>query len=246
MKTIIIDSGSVWSWLYFARSPSVDEFGEPDNLLCGWRDWLTEMHQHYSPDRIVVALDGYPSWRKKHLPEYKSNRPARDPQYVEQAAKLKEACRAEGGSVIAGEQHELEADDIIANYVVTKNRDEQVIIVSGDKDLLQLVRENVGVYQPIKDRLVRNHSDVREITGVHPRLIASMLAITGDSADCIPGIEGWGKKNTTRLLEQFESERSHTELCAEARKIGIKEALCEKLEQQKSEYELFLKLTKLC
>jgi DNA polymerase-1 len=184
----------------------------PDGTVTsGLHHLLSEIYRHrdlYSPELLGAVFDyPAPSFRKEIYPEYKANRPEMPDDVREQSRLARELLRYLGYPVI---EHEgLEADDLIASLTsMLRADDTQVLILSSDKDLLQLVRPGVSVIQPGKSgqkaRLI-GPEDVREVAGVEATQIVDYMSLVGDSTDNVPGAQGIGKKTALKLLDRFGS-----------------------------------------
>lgn len=155
-------------------------------------------------DRVAICCDIGPSWRKTEYPEYKAGRPERDPAAYDQLRRVREQLESEGLPVLAVEG--FEADDIIATLACkAPGAGYEVTIFSGDKDLLQLVGGPVVVQSTNNGGALMDREKVKEKFGVYPDRLGDWLALVGDSSDNVPGLEGCGPKNATRLLNELGS-----------------------------------------
>jgi DNA polymerase-1 len=152
---------------------------------------------------IVVFDAGRISFRNEIYDQYKANRDEPPPELVPQFDLVRDAARAFG--LPAVEVKGFEADDLIATYVDrARALDREVIIVSSDKDLMQLVAPGVVMWDPMKSREI-GPVEVEERFGVGPELVQDCLALAGDSSDNVPGVPGIGVKTAAQLLQQFGS-----------------------------------------
>src|SRR5262249_27977220 len=125
-----------------------------------------------------------------------------------------------------------EADDVIgtiAQKAAAQNRD--VVIVSADKDMLQLVRDHVGVLNPIKDDLVYDRAKVQESVGLPPEQIPDYMALMGDSIDNIPGAPGIGPKGAQELIQKYGSVEACLDHAEEVTRKTYRESLQQNREQ---------------
>lgn len=161
------------------------------------------------PSHVAVVYDapGGSRARREKFPEYKANRPPLPEDLSKQFPVVRRAADVFGFARV--EIPEYESDDVVATYCrLAAARGMEVVIVSSDKDLAQLVRWDdgekppVSMYDPRKD-ITYNPDGVRAKWGVHPHQIADWLALMGDATDNVPGIDGVGKKYAAGLLEQF-------------------------------------------
>lgn len=178
--------------------------GTPVNAVYGVLTMLLKIIQKENCDYIVLAQDSKEkSFRSEIYPEYKANRsePPDElkPQFqiIDNLLDAMEVARLK----IPGQ----EADDIIASLVKKyKNQFKHIYIVSGDKDLFQLVDQNTSMIDTMKD-VVYKPEDVKNKMGVLPYQVVDFLSLVGDSSDNIPGVRGIGEKGAIKLLEQFDN-----------------------------------------
>ncbi|WP_412059115.1 DNA polymerase I [Bartonella sp. DGB2] len=167
-------------------------------LLCDARDTSLGV----VPSHFAVIFDhSSDTFRKKLYPSYKANRSAPPEDLIVQFSLIREATRA--FCLPAIEKPGFEADDLIATYArIASEKGLKTTIISSDKDLMQLVSDDVSMYDAMKDREIFI-KDVVEKWGVLPEKMADLQALTGDSSDNIPGAPGIGPKTAAQLLEQF-------------------------------------------
>ncbi|MBD3369842.1 DNA polymerase I [Candidatus Fermentibacteria bacterium] len=184
----------------------------PDGTVTsGLHHLLTEIFRHkdlYSPDLLGAIFDyPAPSFRKEIYEEYKANRPEMPDEIREQSRLAREVLSYLGCPVI--ERRGLEADDLIASLTtLLRAKAGEVLILSSDKDLLQLAGPGVTVIQPGrpgKNARLIGPDDVQEIVGVEASQIVDYMALVGDSTDNVPGARGIGKKTALSLLDRFGS-----------------------------------------
>jgi 5'-3' exonuclease len=185
--------------------------GEPTNAIYGFVKTVRKMVKDVRPDLAAVFWDeGMPERRVQLQPAYKQQREAMPEKMIPQLDFIRSFVRAMGISSIA--LPNTEADDLMGCYVLAAAPDQYDIILStNDKDLFQLVSEKVKVYSTNKADLKHpkdSHAllGVEEVTekwGVPPAGIGEVLALTGDSVDNIPGVDGIGLKTASALIRQF-------------------------------------------
>jgi len=169
---------------------------------------ILSMYDKYSPDRLAAVFDyPAPSFRKAIYPDYKANRPPMPVDLRLQSGIVRELLPLLGIPVV--ERKGLEADDLIASLSL-KALDEgmEVIILSSDKDMLQLLQPGVVILKPgIRGRPGREITveNVTEEIGVRADQVIDFLALTGDSSDNIPGARGIGPKTAINLIEKYDS-----------------------------------------
>jgi DNA polymerase-1 len=183
--------------------------GTPVNAVHGYVRMIQAVRKEFSPEFFVAIFDGPDSKgeRREIYPEYKANRPPAPEDLQPQIPLVREATAALGVPQVEVEGYE--ADDMIAAYTEAGlEQGLEVVIVSSDKDLMQLVRDgedgkrSVGLWDTMKLRLI-GPTEVVEKFGVGPEKLGDLLALAGDSSDNIPGVPGIGPKTAATLLEQF-------------------------------------------
>ncbi|WP_422538505.1 DNA polymerase I [Bartonella apihabitans] len=167
-------------------------------LLCDARDTAVGV----VPTHFAVIFDySSETFRKKIYPEYKANRPTPPDDLIPQFSLIRQATRAFNLPCI--EKEGYEADDIIATYASEATRSGgKTTIISSDKDLMQLVNQQVGMYDGMKDRPI-GIAEVIEKWGVPPEKMIDLQSLTGDSTDNVPGVPGIGPKTAAQLLDEF-------------------------------------------
>jgi len=177
--------------------------GEPSGALFGFVSRVERLISDLKPDKVVVAFDSKGgTFRNEIYPEYKANRDAPPEDLVVQIPFVKEYLKKRGIEYI--ESPGFEADDIIAQITFRLGGNEKAIIFSADKDLYQLVNENVTIWHPREKREL-DRNGIKDYFGIYPEQIADYLAITGDSSDNIPGVHGIGDKGAKKILNKFNS-----------------------------------------
>ncbi len=202
-KVLVIDAMYLIFSSYYVNRNMRTHKGEPSGALFGFVSRVENLIRDLSPDKIVVALDSKgKTFRNDIYPEYKANRDAPPEDLVLQIPFVKEFLEKRGIEYI--EAPGFEADDIIAQISYGLGENEKAIIFSADKDLLQLVNDNVTVWHP-KMRTELDSQGVKDYFGLYPEQIVDYLTITGDSSDNIPGVRGIGDKGAKKILEKFNS-----------------------------------------
>jgi 5'-3' exonuclease len=183
----------------------VDLDGNPVNALHGFARFLGDLIERVRPDHIAVAFDEtlVRSFRNELYPPYKAHREPAPEDLKRQFVLCRELCRALG--VAAYASNEYEADDIIGT-IATRMRaaGRNVVLVTRDKDLSQLVRRGDEYWDYIADERY-GYDDIRERFGVLPERMPCFLAVMGDAVDNIPGVPGVGRKTASQLFHHFES-----------------------------------------
>ena len=209
--SVFLIDGSNFMFRAFHALPSMTSpGGVPVNALHGFVRMIQALRKEFAPEVFVAVFDASgPTFRNALYPGYKAQRPPPPEDLVPQIPLIRAATKALGLPAI--EAAGVEADDIIATYTTQAQRDgRRVIIVSSDKDLMQLVDEGddkrpaVLLYDTMKNKLL-GPAQVLEKFGVLPPRLGDLLALTGDSSDNIPGVPGIGPKTAATLLEEFGS-----------------------------------------
>ncbi|MEA3545754.1 MAG: DNA polymerase I, partial [Thermodesulfobacteriota bacterium] len=201
-RVYLIDGSSYIYRAYFAIRHLSNSKGEATNAVYGFTNMLLTLLREEQPDRVAVIFDAKgPTFRKKLFPEYKANRSAMPEDLVPQISLIKDIVRA--FNLPALELSGYEADDIIAT--LAKRYAAQglaVTVVTGDKDLMQVVGERVRLLDTMKKK-VSGRDEVIERFGVPPEQVLEILGLAGDSSDNIPGVPGIGEKTASSLIREF-------------------------------------------
>ncbi|HEY5672800.1 MAG TPA: DNA polymerase I [Malonomonas sp.] len=203
-RVYLVDGSSYIYRAYYAIRHLSNSKGESTNAVYGFTNMLLNLVRDEKPDRLAVVFDAKgPTFRKDLYPEYKANRSAMPEDLVPQVAIIKDVVRA--FNMPALELAGVEADDIIAT--LARQYAEQgldVVVVTGDKDLMQIVSDRVCLLDTMKGKTTRREQ-VIERFGVPPEQVLEILGLAGDSSDNIPGVPGIGEKTATGLIQEFGS-----------------------------------------
>jgi len=185
---------------------------EPTGSLYLFTASLIKLLRDLPSSHFAVMFDeaNASTQRKQEFPAYKESRPHCSEELIEQLVRARDACDALG--VPWRSQRGFEADDLIATYTWEASKDSTVQIVSRDKDLLQLVGPKVQMYD--QNRFT-NADRVKRLWGVRPDQIGDLLALSGDSSDCIPGVPGIGPKKAAAMLMTHQDIKGIFEAVAE-------------------------------
>ncbi|MFD2761815.1 DNA polymerase I [Lentibacillus juripiscarius] len=206
-KLVLIDGNSVIYRAFFALPLLNNDKGVYTNAVYGFTNMLLKILEDEQPTHLLVAFDaGKTTFRHETYKEYKGGRQKTPPELSEQIPLLKEVLDA---FQISHYQLNLyEADDIIGTLSrKAQEKEWEVTVISGDKDLLQLVSEHVTVNltkKGISDIEPYTPSFMKEKMEITPEQIIDLKALMGDNSDNIPGVPGVGEKTATKLLKQFE------------------------------------------
>lgn len=214
-KLVVIDGNALLYRAFYAYPPFESPKGELVGAVYGFTTLLFSVIEKLSPTHMVVAWDvKAPTFRKEKYDQYKAQRAPMDENLVVQIERTKEVV--ESLNIPQFEKSGFEADDIIGTISVLafkdeqNNEDVQVVIVTGDRDALQLVRgKKVVVYLPIQNKYAKSavfdEEKVKEVYGIEPKQIVDLKGLMGDASDNIPGVKGVGKVSATRLITDFGS-----------------------------------------
>ncbi|HLG22441.1 MAG TPA: DNA polymerase I, partial [Candidatus Manganitrophaceae bacterium] len=201
-KFYIIDGSSYIYRAYFAIRELSTSSGLPTNAIYGFTQMLSKIIKEKKPDYLAIAFDSKgPTFRHAAYEDYKVHRPAMPDPLARQIPYIHRMVEAFEIPVILGDGYE--ADDLIGT--LAKKGAEQgleVVIVTGDKDMLQLISPRVTVYDTLKEK-VFTEKEVRERFGVAPPQVVEIMGLMGDSVDNIPGVSGIGEKTAIQLIGEF-------------------------------------------
>lgn len=207
-KMLLIDGNSLLHRAFHALPPLRTSKGVPTNAVYGFLNMLLRILQEEDPDYVAVAFDKKgPTFRHEEFIEYKSTRPPTPDELIGQFDLLKEILKAM--NITFFEIDGYEADDIIGT--ISKKGEEKGIssvIVTGDKDELQLISPNIKVLVTRKGISDIEAYDLEKISskyGISPEAITDLKGLMGDKSDNIPGIPGIGEKTAAKLLQEFGS-----------------------------------------
>jgi DNA polymerase I len=200
----LIDGSSYIYRAYFAIRNLTSPTGMPVNALFGFINMLVKLMRERQPDHLAVVFDaGRVTFRTELYALYKANREAMPDDLRAQIAPIKEAVAA--FSIPCLELEGYEADDIIGTIARDcEARGLAVVVVTGDKDLMQIVTENITLLDTMKEK-ESGLAQVVERFGVGPDRVVDILGLAGDSSDNIPGVPGIGEKTAIKLLQEFET-----------------------------------------
>jgi DNA polymerase-1 len=208
-RILLIDASSLIYPAFHVMGELKTSTGFPTGAIYGYARTVLMLLREYPSQYVAVAFDSRgPTHRHEKFSEYKAHRPAMDEALAAQIPKIKELTDAL--KLKKFEVPGYEADDIIAALVpLAAAQGLDVLIVSGDKDLLQLVGDGVRVLKPgrdvTRDLKILDSAGVQQYLGVRPDQVLDFLALVGDSVDNVPGVPGIGEKTAQKLLSQFPS-----------------------------------------
>jgi len=202
-EQLVLVDGSGYIFRAFHGLPMMNRAdGTPINAVFGFTKMLMKLSSDLQPSHIAVIFDaGRRTFRNDIYPDYKANRSEPPDELVPQFALVRDATNALGLPAI--EMAGFEADDIIASYArLATEAKMDCVIISSDKDLMQLVNPHVSMLDPMKQRPI-GADEVVEKFGVTPDRVIDVQALAGDSTDNVPGVPGIGVKTAAELINQF-------------------------------------------
>ncbi|NLK08459.1 MAG: DNA polymerase I [Firmicutes bacterium] len=207
-KVMLVDGHSLLHRAFYALPTMTTSKGEHTNAALGFTNMLLRLLEDETPAFIGVAFDlSGPTFRHEQFEDYKGHRPSMPDDLVPQVEMIKQIVK--GFAIPVLELDGYEADDIIGTLARHHGAlDREVLIVTGDRDCLQLVDENVKALitrRGIRDLEIYDVKHVEKKHGVPPNLMADLKGLMGDASDNIPGVPGIGPKTGSRLLQKFGS-----------------------------------------
>ena len=206
----VIDGNSLMHRAFHAVPPTMNApDGRPTNAIFGFLNMFLKMIDAFNPDGVVVAFDkGKPRVRMEMLPQYKAQRPPMDPDLHAQFPMIKELLTALNVPILQSEG--WEGDDILGTMArLGEEAGCDMLLVTGDRDMYQLVTEHVNVVSTRKglsDVVIMTPESVDDLYhGITPALVPDFYGLKGDTSDNIPGVPGIGPKKASALIAQYGS-----------------------------------------
>lgn len=229
-KTVCLVDGSGYIFRAFYGIPNLTSpEGVPVNAVYGFTNMFLRLTQNIPCDYSLVLFDAKrQNFRNEFFPEYKGTRKEIPEELIPQFPIIREAVKALNLNQL--EMEGYEADDLIATYAEQAlNKGYEVVVVSADKDLMQLIRPGVRFYDPMKDKFF-TPEDVKEKFGVYPDKVVDVQALAGDSIDNVPGVPGIGLKTAAQLVNEFGSLQEVLNRAGEIKQNKRRETLLENKE----------------
>lgn len=224
LKLYLIDGNSYVYRAYHAIKGLTNSKGLPTGAIYGFTNMLLKVVREKKPDYIAIAFDSpAPTERHRLFEAYKAQRPSTPNELINQIPYIKRIVDAFRIPVLEIEGYE--ADDILATLAKKgEGRGLSVTIVTGDKDIFQIVGRNIRTYDTMKDK-VYEEKDVLDKFGVGPDKVVEVMGLMGDAIDNIPGVPGIGKKTAVELIKEFGSIENLLRNLEKVKKPKLREAL---------------------
>ncbi len=207
MQTLLlIDGNAIMHRAYHALPPFKSADGTPTNVVYGYLSMLNKVVTDFKPDYLISCFDTpKKTFRNRLFKEYQSQRPKIDDDFIVQIPLVKQALDTAGINQI--EKDGYEADDLIGTITkIFETNKFRVVILTGDKDIFQLITDDVFVAAPqlgLANIKIFDKSEVEKKLDVSPNQIVEYKALVGDPSDNYPGASGIGPKTASKLIHQF-------------------------------------------
>lgn len=203
MPTLYLIDGSAYIYrAFFALPPLTNSTGFQTNAVYGFTTMLLKIIREHRPDGLAVVFDEKgPTQRHEQFTAYKAQRPPMPDAMSAQVPYIHRVVEALAIPALRLAGHE--ADDLIGTLArKAEQAGYDVVIVTSDKDMFQLLTPHVRIYDPVKDKWI-GEAECQERFGVEPARVAEVMGLMGDAIDNIPGVKGIGEKTATKLIAQF-------------------------------------------
>src|SRR5208283_2007209 len=236
---VLVDGSNYIYRAFYAIPLLTNSKGFPTNAIYGFTNMLLKLLRDLAPDYIVMTFDlKGPTARHEEFVDYKATRKPMPDDLIPQIPFIKDVVRSLSISVL--EKQGVEADDIIGTLAQqASKRGWRTAVISGDKDLMQLVDENVTMIDTMKDKTY-DVTAVKERFGVGPDKVVEILGLMGDTSDNIPGVQGIGPKTAQRLIEEYGTVEAVIENAANLRNVKLRESFRQYAEQARLSRQLAL------
>ena len=233
----LIDGSGYIFRAFYALPPMNRRDGTPVNAVFGFTNMVMKLLDDLQPEHVIVVLDeARATFRNEIYADYKANRDAPPEELIPQFPLIRTAAAALNLPVASAPN--FEADDLIAAYAKAAEAENlDVLIISSDKDLMQLVRPGISMLDPMKQKRI-GADEVVEKFGVPPARVVDVQALAGDSSDNVPGVPGIGIKTAAELINAFGDLDSLLTRADEIRQPKRRESLIEYAEQARISRQL--------
>ena len=204
-KTLYLIDGTAYIYrAYHAIRDLANSKGLPTNAVFGFTRMLLKLIEDHAPEYAAMFFDAKgPTFRHEIYEAYKANRPPMPEDMAVQIPYIKEVTA--GFNLPIFEEPGFEADDLIGTYArLGENAGFTVVMVTGDKDFMQLVTDKSVIWDPMKDKTT-NAAGIKETLGVSPEQMVDVMGLSGDTSDNVPGVPGIGQKTAVDLIQTFGS-----------------------------------------
>lgn len=201
-QLFLLDAHALCYRSYFAIKNLTTSYGQATNAVYGFLTTLKKILRDFKPDYLAVCFDaGKKTLRQERFQNYKIHRPSMPEDLISQIPLIKKVVG--GYHLPVFEMEGFEADDLIATLTLQAQKSGiEVVIVSDDKDMVQLVNDRVKVYSSRKE-MILGESEARELFGIEPQRIPDYIGLAGDQTDNIPGVLGIGEVTARTLINEF-------------------------------------------
>ncbi len=229
-KLYLIDGSSYIYRAFFAIGRLSNSKGMPTQAVFGFVQMIRKIIEQEKPDFLAMVFDAKgPTFRHEMYDEYKAHRPSMPDDLIVQIPYIKEVSRCYGLPIL--EKQGVEADDIIATLAKeAEAKGFEVVMVSGDKDLMQMISPHIRMWDTLKDQ-VFDLETVRERFGTRPERIVDIMGLAGDSSDNVPGVPGIGEKTAVKLIQAHGSLENILDEATPVTPPKLKEKLLQYKEQ---------------
>jgi DNA polymerase-1 len=231
-RLFLIDGSALAYRSYFAfiRNPLINSKGENTSAVFGFTNSILKILREETPDYVAVVFDTKaPTFRHEIFKDYKSTRAKMPLEMSEQLPRIREVAESMNLPIL--EVEGFEADDLMGTLAEkAKEKGLEVILVTGDKDFLQLVDEDVKVLNPKRggeEAELLDKKGVEEKFGVPPQKVIEVLSLMGDASDNVPGIPGIGEKTALELIREFGSLENVLKNADKVKKKNVQKGLKE-------------------
>jgi DNA polymerase-1 len=234
---VLVDGSNYIYRAFYAIPLLTNSKGFPTNAIYGFTNMLLKLLRDLAPDYIVMTFDlKGPTARHEEFVDYKATRKPMPDDLIPQIPFIKDVVR--GLSISVLEKQGVEADDIIGTLAQqASKRGWRTAVISGDKDLMQLVDENVTMIDTMKDKTY-DVAAVKERFGVGPDKVVEILGLMGDTSDNIPGVPGIGPKTAQRLIEEYGSVEAVIKNSENLKNVKLRETFRTYAEQARLSHQL--------
>lgn len=227
-KLFLVDGHALLYRSFFAIKTLKTSLGQPTNAVFGFINTLRKILRDYQPEYAAICFDsGKKTLRQEKFQDYKINRPKMPDDLISQISLVKKTVLTHKIPIF--EMEGFEADDLIATIAEKFQDQVEVVVVSDDKDMLQLLNERIKIFSIRKDKVLGD-AEVKDMFGIEPAHIVDYIALAGDKTDNIPGVLGIGDVTARQLINQFGTIENILEHVEEIPQAKVKE----KLIQQKA------------